>query len=45
MENYNPQSTDWLRVTLLSGAPTLKDLNEGQHVDDWLFLPRPENAA
>jgi len=45
MENYNPQSTDWLRVTLLSGAPTLKDLNEGVHVDDWLFLPRPENVA
>lgn len=45
MENFNPQSTDWLRVTLLSGAPTLKDLNEGVHIDDWLFLPRPENVA
>lgn len=42
MENFNPQSTDWLRVTLFSGAPTLDDISEGLIEDDWLFLPRPE---
>ena len=42
MENFNPQSTDWLRVTLYGGAPTVKDVNSGQASDDWLFLPRPE---
>ena len=42
MENFNPQSTDWLRVTLYSGAPTVADVQEGLEVDDWLFLPRPE---
>ena len=45
MENYNPQSTDWLRVTLYSGAPTVSDVLEGVDVDDWLFLPRPEDVA
>jgi len=42
MENFNPQSTDWLRVTLYSGAPTVADVQESLEVDDWLFLPRPE---
>lgn len=42
MDNFNPQSTDWLRVTLLSGAPTMDDIAEGITEDDWLFLPRPE---
>jgi len=42
MENFNPQSTDWLRVTLFSGAPTVDDISEGVIEDDWLFLPRPE---
>lgn len=41
MENFNPQSTDWLRVTLFEGAPTVADLHAGNNVDDWLFLPRP----
>ncbi len=45
VESYNPQFPDWVRVTLFSGAPTMKDLNEGVHVDDWLFLPRPESVA
>lgn len=44
MENFNPQSTDWLRVTLLSGAPTIEDIEEGLTEDDWLFLPRPESV-
>ena len=42
MENFNPQSTDWLRVTLFGGAPTVADVASGQGIDDWLFLPRPE---
>jgi len=42
MENFNPQSTDWLRVTLYGGAPTVSDVNESGKVDDWLFSPRPE---
>lgn len=44
MENFNPQSTDWLRVTLYSGAPTAADVAEGADVDNWLFLPRPEDV-
>jgi hypothetical protein len=42
MENFNPQSTDWLRVTLFGGAPTVADVMAGVPVDDWLFVPRPE---
>ncbi len=42
MENFNPQSTDWLRVTLYGGAPTVSDVNDAADVDDWLFAPRPE---
>lgn len=42
MENFNPQSTDWLRVTLYGGAPTVSDVNSSGDVDDWLFSPRPE---
>ena len=45
MENYNPQSTDWLRVTLFEGAPTVADIHAGNQVDDWLFLPRPQEIA
>lgn len=41
MDNYNPQSTDWLRVTLFSGAPRIADLDEGTADDDWCFTPRP----
>lgn len=42
MENFNPQSTDWLRVTLYGGAPTVWDVNNMAEVDDWLFAIRPE---
>lgn len=45
MENFNPQSTDWLRVTLYGGAPTVSDVNSAGDVDDWLFAPRPEVSA
>lgn len=41
MENFNPQSTDWLRVTLFQGAPILADLDSEQALDDWLFMPKP----
>lgn len=41
MDNFNPQSTDWLRVTLMSGAPRISDLTDGTLDDDWMFTPRP----
>lgn len=40
MENYSPQSTDWLRVTLFSGAPRVADVATGID-DDWIFTPKP----
>ncbi|MDN6331104.1 MAG: hypothetical protein L0J58_00975 [Micrococcaceae bacterium] len=45
MENYTPQSTDWLRVTLLSGGPRIADLKDGSITDDWLFTQRPTPEA
>lgn len=45
MENFNPQSTDWLRVTLLSGAPRIGDLLTGTADDDWAYTPRPLEGA
>ena len=42
MENFNPQSTDWLRVTLFSGAPSCKEIGVVENDDDWLFIPKPE---
>jgi hypothetical protein len=44
MDNYNPQSTDWLRVTLFSGAPRIADLAAGTADDDWSFTPQPSAA-
>ena len=41
MENFNPQSTDWLRVTLYQGAPIVSDLLNKESKDDWLFMPKP----
>lgn len=41
MENFSPQSTDWLRVTLFSGAPRAGELADGAVDDDWIFVPRP----
>ena len=41
MDNFNPQSTDWLRVTLFSGAPRVADLADGTADDMWAFTPRP----
>lgn len=41
MENYSPQSTDWLRVTLFSGAPRVEDLAAGSADDDWIFTLKP----
>ncbi|MET3923141.1 hypothetical protein [Arthrobacter sp. UYEF20] len=42
MNNFSPQSTDWLRVTLFSGAPRAADINQGTDDDDWLFPLAPE---
>lgn len=44
MENFNPQSTDWLRVTLFSGAPSCKEIGDLKKDDDWLFMPKPEGV-
>lgn len=41
MANFNPKSTDWLRVTLLSGAPTTADVNVGPE-NEWLFVTPPD---
>ncbi|MDO5745410.1 MAG: hypothetical protein Q4P23_13200 [Micrococcaceae bacterium] len=42
MENFTPQSTDWLRVTLMAGAPRIADLANGTADDDWMFTRRPQ---
>ncbi|MGY4544138.1 hypothetical protein ACVWY0_004081 [Arthrobacter sp. UYNi723] len=44
MENYTPQSTDWLRVTLMAGAPRIADLSSGTADDSWMFTCRPREA-
>ena len=44
MENYTPQSTDWLRVTLMAGAPRIADLADGTADDAWMFTRRPQEA-
>lgn len=40
MDNFSPQSTDWLRVTLFQGAPRAADLAD-RPGDDWVLPPRP----
>ncbi|MET3164900.1 UNVERIFIED_ORG: hypothetical protein ABIB19_003331 [Arthrobacter sp. UYEF10] len=45
MENYTPQSTDWLRVTLMTGAPRIADVASGDADDSWMFTRRPREAA
>ncbi|MDQ0240417.1 hypothetical protein [Arthrobacter bambusae] len=45
MNNFSPQSTDWLRVTLFSGAPRAADINNGNDADDWLFPTAPKESA
>ncbi len=45
MENFVPQSTDWLRVTLFVGAPRVRDLADGTADDDWIFVSAPGAAA
>ncbi|WP_205787173.1 hypothetical protein [Specibacter cremeus] len=44
MNNFSPQSTDWVRVTLFSGAPRVADINHGTDDDDWLFPVAPEGS-
>lgn len=44
MNNFSPQSTDWLRVTLFSGAPRALDINHGTDDDDWLFPTAPKGS-
>ncbi|MCZ2403011.1 hypothetical protein IV498_07390 [Paenarthrobacter sp. Z7-10] len=42
MNNFSPQSTDWVRVTLFSGAPRVAEVMNGTDDDDWLFPLAPE---
>ncbi|MFF3494564.1 hypothetical protein ACFYWS_24790 [Streptomyces sp. NPDC002795] len=44
MDNYSPQSTDWLRVTLFCGAPRPSDIAAGRE-HDWLFARKPRKDA
>ena len=44
MDNYSPQSTDWLRVTLYSGAPRADDVAAGVD-DDWIFTRKPRKDS
>ncbi|WP_427019422.1 hypothetical protein ACQCSX_22925 (plasmid) [Pseudarthrobacter sp. P1] len=44
MNNFSPQSTDWVRVTLFSGAPRVADVLNGIDDDDWLFPLAPEGG-
>ena len=44
MDNFCPQSTDWVRVTLFGGAPRADEVARGVD-DDWLFLPKPAAVA
>lgn len=44
MENFVPQSTDWLRVTLFVGAPRVSDVTQGSADDDWIFVSAPGAA-
>lgn len=47
MDNFKPKSTDWLRVTLLQGAPRIGDLAGAVDeviVDRWVWPPRPDRA-
>ncbi len=44
MENFSPQSTDWMRVTLFAGSPRADDIARG--VDDyWYFAPKPTEVV
>ncbi len=43
MENFSPQSTDWLRVTLFSGAPRADEVAAGLD-DDWMFAVKPDHG-
>jgi hypothetical protein len=43
MENYSPKSLDWLRVTLLQGAPRADDVAAGIE-GDWIFPPKPRSG-
>lgn len=43
MENFSPQSTDWLRVTLFAGAPRASDVVSGVD-DDWCYAAKPQEA-
>lgn len=41
MERYSPQSVNWVRVTLMQGAPTVGDLTAGWE-GSWAFPLKPK---
>ena len=40
MDNFSPQSTDWLRVTLFQGAPRVSEIGSNDK-DDWILPKQP----
>lgn len=44
MENYKPKSTDWLRVTLMQGAPRATDVETGEE-GEWIFPLKPTKES
>ncbi|MDO5726449.1 MAG: hypothetical protein Q4Q03_00825 [Bowdeniella nasicola] len=44
MINFMPQDTNWLRVTLLSGTPSVTDLGADTE-SDWLFVKPPKGEV
>ena len=40
MDNFSPQSTDWLRVTLFQGAPRVSEIGSNI-VDKWILPKQP----
>ena len=40
MDNFSPQSTDWLRVTLFQGAPRVSEIGSDDS-DNWILPKQP----
>ena len=44
MDNFSPQSTDWLRVTLFQGAPRVSEISSTDS-DNWILPKQPEGLT
>ena len=44
MDNFSPQSTDWLRVTLFQGAPRVFEISSTDS-DNWILPKQPEGLT